>query len=52
MRARSEREAIVRALSHSNENITKTARLLGVSRPTLYSLFQKYDIVVRGADDE
>jgi two-component system NtrC family response regulator len=52
VRARSEREAIVRALSHSADNITKTARLLGVSRPTLYSLFQKYDIVVRGSDDE
>jgi len=41
-----ETSAIKRALSYSNNNISQTAKLLGVTRPTLYSLFNKYAIVV------
>ena len=29
-------------------NITNTAKLLGVTRPTLYTLFNKYDIESHG----
>jgi len=38
--------AIKRALTHSNNNISHTAKLLGVTRPTLYVLFAKYGIQV------
>ena len=38
--------AIKRALTHSNNNISNTARLLGITRPTLYTLFEKYRIHV------
>jgi two-component system NtrC family response regulator len=41
-----ETQAIRRALSYSNNNISNTAKLLGVTRPTLYSLFEKYKIPV------
>jgi two-component system NtrC family response regulator len=41
-----ETQAIKRALTHSNNNISNTARLLGVTRPTLYTLFEKYGIHV------
>jgi two-component system NtrC family response regulator len=44
VRATAEREAILRALSRSASNVSQAARLLGVSRPTLYNLFEKYEI--------
>ncbi|MCW8930350.1 MAG: PEP-CTERM-box response regulator transcription factor [Gammaproteobacteria bacterium] len=43
-----ETSAIKRALSYSNNNVSKTAKLLGVTRPTLYTLLNKYDIQVSG----
>ena len=46
VRMRAEQEAISRALVHCNNNVSEAARLLGVSRPTLYNLFAKYDIHV------
>jgi len=39
-----EKKAILRALNHSNDNITETAKLLGITRPTLYSMMEKYDL--------
>ena len=42
-----ETSAIKRALMHSNNNISNTAKLLGVTRPTLYVLFAKYGIQIR-----
>ena len=44
VREAAETIAIKRALAYSDNNITSTARLLGVSRPTLYMLFDKYGI--------
>ncbi len=38
--------AIKKALVHSKNNISNTAKLLGVTRPTLYSLFEKYRIQI------
>jgi two-component system NtrC family response regulator len=38
--------AIKNALIHSKNNISKTAKLLGVTRPTLYSLIEKYGILI------
>lgn len=36
--------AIRNALAYADGNISKTAQLLGVTRPTLYDLLEKYDI--------
>jgi two-component system NtrC family response regulator len=44
VRARAERQAIHQALSITDGNISRTAELLGVSRPTLYDLLEKYGI--------
>jgi len=44
VRTRAERQAIQQALSITNGNISKTAEILGVSRPTLYDLMEKYAI--------
>lgn len=44
IRENAERQAIIRALQHSNNSISDTARLLGITRPTLYSLLEKYDM--------
>jgi two-component system NtrC family response regulator len=42
VRDRAERQAILRALSMDNGNISKAAELLGISRPTLYDLMNKH----------
>lgn len=46
VRERAETAAIKRALSHCDYNISNTAKILGVTRPTLYALLQKYHIPV------
>lgn len=46
VRDMAETQAIRRALSYSNNNISNTARLLGITRPTLYTLFEKHKIDV------
>ena len=40
VRERAERELIERALATSDTNVTQAAKLLGVSRPTLYELMK------------
>jgi two-component system NtrC family response regulator len=44
VRTRAERQAIRQALSITEGNISRTSELLGVSRPTLYDLMDKYGI--------
>ncbi len=44
VRTRAERQAIRQALSITDGNVSRTAELLGVSRPTLYDLMEKYGI--------
>ncbi len=44
VRDTAEREAVVRALSRVNGNISRAAEMLGVSRPTLYDLMEKYSL--------
>ncbi|WOJ95070.1 PEP-CTERM-box response regulator transcription factor [Congregibacter variabilis] len=44
VREQAEKTAILQALSHSDENITDAAELLGVTRPTLYSMLEKYGL--------
>jgi two-component system, NtrC family, response regulator len=43
-RERSDRTMIRHALARSEGNISSTARLLGISRPTLYDLIKQYDL--------
>jgi two-component system NtrC family response regulator len=43
-RMRTEREMIDRALSHSNGSLAAAARLLGISRPTLYGLLDAHGL--------
>jgi two-component system NtrC family response regulator len=44
IRDTAERKAIQRALSHTNDNISDAANLLGVTRPTLYYMMEKLDL--------
>ena len=44
VRENAEKSAIIHALSISEDNISQTADLLGVSRPTLYDLMKKYGL--------
>ncbi|MEP9402632.1 PEP-CTERM-box response regulator transcription factor [Sphingomonas sp. VNH70] len=44
VREAADRAAIVRALARAQGNISGTARLLGISRPTLYDLMKAYDL--------
>ena len=44
VRESAEKQAVVAALSYTNDNITEAANLLGVSRPTLYSMLDKYQL--------
>ncbi len=44
VRDEAERQAIVRALSMDNGNVSKAADLLGISRPTLYDLMNKHGL--------
>ena len=44
VREKAESQAIVRALARTEGNVSRTAELLGVTRPTLYNLMKKYGI--------
>jgi len=44
VRRRAESRAIKRALVSSAGNISRAAKMLGITRPTLYDLIEKYDI--------
>ena len=46
VRSRAERQAIHQALAITDNKISRTAELLGVSRPTLYDLMEKYGVRV------
>ncbi len=53
VREQAETQAIRQAYNLSNGNLSKTADLLGVTRPTLYSLIDKYKMVdLRPTDAE
>ena len=44
VRREAETRAIRRALATSNDNVSQAAKLLGITRPTLYDLMEKYGI--------
>lgn len=39
-----EREMVIAAIENQNNNMAKTAEVLGISRPTLYDLVKKHGI--------
>ncbi len=43
-REAADRKAIKRAISQTEGNISSAAKLLGISRPTLYDLLKQYDL--------
>jgi two-component system, NtrC family, response regulator len=43
VRATAERQAVLQALGMASGNVSQAAELLGVTRPTLYDLMDKYD---------
>jgi two-component system NtrC family response regulator len=49
-RARAEREMIGRALARGNGSLSAAARLLGISRPTLYDLLETHGLTPQRAD--
>jgi two-component system NtrC family response regulator len=44
VRREAETRAIRRALAFANDNVSQAAKMLGITRPTLYDLLEKYDI--------
>jgi two-component system, NtrC family, response regulator len=44
IREAAEQKAIRRALTHANNSITEAANALGVTRPTLYNMLEKYGL--------
>ena len=44
MRDQAERQAILRALSHTGGKLSAAADLLGISRPTIYDLIRKFNL--------
>ncbi len=50
LREQVEREALQKALSLAGGNVSRAAGLLGVTRPTLYSLMNKYGVTLGDGD--
>ena len=46
VREEAERKAIVRALNYTDNNVSHTAEMLGITRPTLYNLVRKFGIEI------
>jgi len=44
VRETAEREAIQRAMACASDNVSEASNLLGVTRPTLYSMLEKYGL--------
>jgi len=46
VREHAEHRAVLRALNFSENNVSHTADMLGITRPTLYNLLKKYSISI------
>lgn len=51
VRQEAERNAILRALSMTDNNISAAAKLLGITRPTFYDLIKKFDMLLPSVSD-
>lgn len=49
VRDNAEKNAVARAITYTNGNVSKAAELLGVTRPTLYNLMEKLNIYTQSA---
>ncbi|WP_346765515.1 PEP-CTERM-box response regulator transcription factor [Thioalkalivibrio sp. XN8] len=50
VRDEAERRAVIDALAAADGNVSRAAKLLGVSRPTVYDLVQRHEITVPAAE--
>jgi len=50
-RIKIEKNLIIKALHESKGNMTSAAKMLGITRPTLYDLMKKYDIELKNQDN-
>ena len=46
VREKAERQALIHALNHADGNLSQAADILGITRPTLYALLNKFDMKV------
>jgi two-component system NtrC family response regulator len=44
VREEAEKQAVIRALGRANRNLSRSAELLGISRPTLYDLLDRFGL--------
>ena len=44
VREKAEYTAVLQAMSHTNQNVTEAANMLGITRPTLYKLLERMGI--------
>ncbi len=51
VRQEAEKNAILRALSMTDNNISAAAKLLGITRPTFYDLIKKFDMLLPSLAD-
>lgn len=47
VREKAESEALLRAFQHSSGNVSQASELLGITRPTFYSLVKKYNLNIQ-----
>ncbi|MEQ8515059.1 MAG: PEP-CTERM-box response regulator transcription factor [Chromatocurvus sp.] len=50
VRDTAERETIQRAMAFADDNVSEAANMLGVTRPTLYSMLEKYGMKARNGN--
>ncbi|MFN0163510.1 MAG: PEP-CTERM-box response regulator transcription factor [Burkholderiales bacterium] len=48
VREQAEKRAVLTALARTNENLAKSAEMLGISRPTLYDLMHRFGMKSKG----
>jgi two-component system NtrC family response regulator len=44
MREKAEYTAVLHAMSHTSQNVSEAANVLGITRPTLYKLLERMGI--------